>query len=441
MCPRPYGVYLCPWLLRLCGWLSICLLGSSGSTKAFDEDTVLKFKAYFKEAVHESKMENHRVRKCEIFYFLSDHSIQINELKMENSGVPQGNFMTKHQVPKDEDSFLSLEDFEIGGMLTIYGRTFHIIDANEAAKQTLADMGKDVSMVSDYPPDSYETYRMAVMTRETGKDPSVSHKIRKNPMKEFAEASLGNTVNNSAREGFLKYDRKVLRFIGIWDDRQSLYGDVLQFKIHYFLTDNTIEVLSVYGANSGRDPFPLLLRRGKLPKPGAEESFYHWEDFEIGAHLNVYNRMIELLDADEKTRDFYEGQGRPLAEALQLQEEEPPKFERQVPPYTGFGSEEDSLTSCVGSLVQVPTPPARFPCPPVPACLSACVSLSDSVAQAPRPVCRGGHTKSHCHAFARTDRAEEGPGAKQNASLLGEPRVEPARGRGPRVRPAVLPSR
>ena len=74
--------------------------------------------------------------------------------------------------------------------------------------------------------DVYTTLRAEFMSRETGRDDSVAHNIRKNPMKEFAEAQLGNTVNNETRRGFLEYDRKVLRLDCIWDDRERLYGDL-----------------------------------------------------------------------------------------------------------------------------------------------------------------------------------------------------------------------
>ncbi len=41
------------------------------------EMQVLCFYAYFKEAVHESNLENHRIRKCEILYYLEDDSMQV----------------------------------------------------------------------------------------------------------------------------------------------------------------------------------------------------------------------------------------------------------------------------------------------------------------------------------------------------------------------------
>lgn len=49
---------------------------------------VLRFFGYFKESVVESRLENYRIRKLTIYYYLEDHSIMINEPKQENSGTP-----------------------------------------------------------------------------------------------------------------------------------------------------------------------------------------------------------------------------------------------------------------------------------------------------------------------------------------------------------------
>mgnify|MGYP003612910647 CR=1 FL=1 len=42
---------------------------------------VLRFSGYFKEAVVESALENFRIRKLTIFYYLEDHSLSITEPK------------------------------------------------------------------------------------------------------------------------------------------------------------------------------------------------------------------------------------------------------------------------------------------------------------------------------------------------------------------------
>merc|ERR1719162_2618104 len=104
------------------------------------------------------------------------------------------------------------------------------------------------------------------MERETGADSSISRNQMKSPMKKFAEATLGNTVNNNGRAGHEKYDRKVLQFESVWDDRNSMYGQLTRYTLQYYLTDNTVEVLEVAQKNSGRDPFPKLLKRQLLKR-------------------------------------------------------------------------------------------------------------------------------------------------------------------------------
>ena len=58
---------------------------------AFDRQ-VLRFDAYFQEAVHEKAGEQYRIRKCKIYFYLEDDSIQVIEPDVGNSGIPQGEF-------------------------------------------------------------------------------------------------------------------------------------------------------------------------------------------------------------------------------------------------------------------------------------------------------------------------------------------------------------
>jgi len=45
-----------------------------------------------------------------------------------------------------------------------------------------------------------------------------------------------------------------------------LEGGINYFLLNFFLADSTIEVKEIRRHNSGKDPFPLLLNRKKLPK-------------------------------------------------------------------------------------------------------------------------------------------------------------------------------
>lgn len=60
--------------------------------------------------------------------------------------------------------------------------------------------------------------------------------------------------------------------------------------MHYFLSDDTIEIRAVHGPNSGRDPVPVMVKRGRIPKSiagGATSKAYHWSDFDVGVEVSI----------------------------------------------------------------------------------------------------------------------------------------------------------
>lgn len=67
-------------------------------------------------------------------------------------------------------------------------------------------------------------------------------------------------------------------------------SSIVALQVHYFLSDDTIEVRSVHGPNSGRDPVPVMVKRGRIPKSitgGASSEAYHWSDFDIGVEVST----------------------------------------------------------------------------------------------------------------------------------------------------------
>ena len=54
------------------------------------EKQVLRFYTYFVEDVVAQRLENERLRKCYLLYFLEDESMQVIEPQLTNSGIPQG---------------------------------------------------------------------------------------------------------------------------------------------------------------------------------------------------------------------------------------------------------------------------------------------------------------------------------------------------------------
>ena len=64
----------------------------------------MRFYGYFKESVVESRLENFKIRKLMVYYHLEDNSIMIIEPKEMNSGTPQGTFLKRQMVLKNDGS-------------------------------------------------------------------------------------------------------------------------------------------------------------------------------------------------------------------------------------------------------------------------------------------------------------------------------------------------
>lgn len=111
--------------MALLAWLAICL-------------QVLRFYGYFKEAVVESAVENHRVRKVVVQYYVTDGTIQVIEPKEDNSGIPQGTFLKRHRVEKAEGGgYVNATDLVVGSEVELYGRTYYLTDADDFTRDFL----------------------------------------------------------------------------------------------------------------------------------------------------------------------------------------------------------------------------------------------------------------------------------------------------------------
>ncbi|KAK9828561.1 hypothetical protein WJX72_000760 [[Myrmecia] bisecta] len=322
---------------------------------AFDR-MVLRFYAYFKESVPECEEENFRIRACVLLYYLEDGSLSVVEPKQDNSGLDQGTFLKRHRIPKADGSEVVLADLRIGGQLELYSRVFVILACDPFTRKFMTREGIELAPDQAMPEDPHARL---VKQKEAAQQALHQHK------------TAGRLTGDDPYK-FFTNDRKVLRFNCYWDDSGSLYGDVRLYELHYYLADDTVEVVEVLGGNSGRDPFPRFLHRMRLPKTtpviGArplsaasrarqDQDVYTWQELRIGSPVQelrigspvrVYNRTMWLYDCDDFTRRWYRdklGLGdaalapRPL-QALQKQARPP----IQVPPNTsGIGSELDSL--------------------------------------------------------------------------------------------------
>jgi len=134
------------------------------------------------------------------------------------------------------------------------------------------------------------------------------------------------------------------------------------FIIHYYLADDTIEIREVNFANSGRDAFPLLLKRQKLPRrlalnqPGQtiREEFIKADEIKYGEDFEVFGRKFFIKGCDHFTQNYFMekfGIHFPLGSVETANNPEGSNF--IIPPYNGFGDEEDSL-GYVYRLIPIP---------------------------------------------------------------------------------------
>nr|XP_046229787.1 EF-hand domain-containing protein 1 [Scatophagus argus] len=314
---------------------------------------VLRFFAYFVENILYSTEEEYRVHSVVICYYLEDDSMCIIEPRVENSGLPHGKRIKRHRLPKnDRGDHYVWKDLNLGMDLEVYGVKYHIIQCDAFTKEFMESEGIVLNDPEPMPVDPFS-------------------ERRKKPQSSYTTPSKPDRMRQ-----FLTMDRKVLRFFALWDDADSLYGDTRSVTIQYYLVDDTVEIREVHKLNSGKLAFPFLMRRQKLPKKMKPESetfpscvlkisedevdeYYSPKDFQVGQTVKLLGRAFLLYDCDGFTKEYYQ-KNHPDMEMSpmeipkktdQLQERK-----KEVPPYNGFGSLEDSLQNC---LSLIPEPPKK----------------------------------------------------------------------------------
>ncbi|KAJ3197354.1 EF-hand domain-containing member C2 [Irineochytrium annulatum] len=259
---------------------------------AFDRK-VLRFYAYFQEAVNEKREEQYRVRKVNIYFYLEDDTIHVSEPKTPNSGIPQGTLIRRHRIPRsnsEKGQHYIITDLNVEKEVTFYARTFKIVGCDDFTRGFLSHLNVGVPKNTTFPADPYQTHRNEMLARMKATRPSQP---------------------KSSLKKFLENDRRVLRFYCVWDDTNSVFGDVRHMIVHYYLSDDTIEIRESIPANSGRETNTLFLRRCKLPKHKSRqhsenpEDYFNERDLTIGSVLHLYGRPFVVCDCDEFTKSYY----------------------------------------------------------------------------------------------------------------------------------------
>jgi EF-hand domain-containing protein 1 len=300
-------------------------------------DRALKFNCFFTEQsaitsssgggmVQRERPDGKRVRRCTLFYHLADGTMNILEPRVPNSGIPQGTLVRRHRVPRVPDSatdFLGAADLKIGNVLDVYAKQITIASADRDTQNMMVELHlatrEGAAQQVDIPEDVFTTTRQ---------DIDSSKRVR-----------ARSTENKDTLKQFLENDRKVLRFFCAWDDRDSAYGDLRKFKMHIFLTDNSVELVEMHSPNSGFERFTTFMSRQK------PENFPDFADLYMGAKVEVFHRNFLLFDCDDSTRGFLRDLGVTQLDPLEVED---PDEAPQVSPPARTASQskmEGTLTS------------------------------------------------------------------------------------------------
>uniref|UniRef100_A0A8C9A0H1 EF-hand domain-containing protein 1 n=1 Tax=Prolemur simus TaxID=1328070 RepID=A0A8C9A0H1_PROSS len=191
--------------------------------------------------------------------------------------------------------------------------------------------------------------------------------LRKQPPRKYVTPSDFDQLKQ-----FLTFDKQVLRFYATWDDTDNMFGECRNYIIHYYLMDDTVEIREVHERNDGRDPFPLLVNRQRMPKVLVENAknfprcvleisdqevleWYTAKDFIVGKPLTILGRTFFIYDCDPFTRQYYKEKfGISDLPRIDVSKQEPPPVKQELPPYNGFGLFEDSAQNCFVLIPKAP---------------------------------------------------------------------------------------
>lgn len=356
-----------------------------------NDKQVLRFQAYFEEPVFSFNNFNNgnitqskRIRKMMIDYYLVDCSVAINELKQENSGLPQGRFVRRTKLEKPDGTLFQPQDFRVGGTFKLNNRKFYVVDANSKSRAYFEQkLGEKVPAAIPFPDDGFDEERKQV---DAGRQRVTTTKEKRDY----------NTADRTVLRFFCAYEEPVppeakdrgsasaafqsaasSPWVSAEDAGPNPFGESNKatghrlYTLHYYVYDDTVEVKSV--RTDGVQSFPYLLKKSRLPfnsvhppngvrishastkKFGGtentgdkmhaddideDERFVTYEDLRCGDVMMVYGHPLLLLSCDATTEAWYKGRGikqRPL----QVLDEAAGRAPVKVPPYNGFGDEAD----------------------------------------------------------------------------------------------------
>lgn len=239
--------------------------------------------------------------------------------------------------------------------IDVYSRVFRVVDCDDFTRSFYANEGYNLGDSEAYPDDPFAKTRAMINMKQNPPDLA--------EFKNYIEVQLKGGRPNKNLKSFLDNDRKVLSFSILWQDSSYDGGDKY-YTLNYFLSDCSVEVKEINTSNSGRFPFPMLLKRQKLAKapilthcPGMSmrtEEHYQPADIKCGDQITIFGRNCLIYNCDDYTKQWYEHHLGQTQVPVPLRKAPPSVQYQAVPKYNGYGTEEDSMGSVIALQPKVP---------------------------------------------------------------------------------------
>eukprot|EP00762_Andalucia_godoyi_P003250 ANDGO_06618.mRNA.1 hypothetical protein GUITHDRAFT_92634 len=292
------------------------LLGAEDSLKNFlaNDGKVLKFLAAWD---NRTEMFG-RIQYFIVLYFLADNTCQVITTpgpeafvgKTHAKREPLATLAKRGRLPKKfaglssmarrtENEFITPEDFYPGKSIDVYGRNLVVLDCDAFTRRYMSEKGLWVSYSDE---DSVE-----LVSRFLGAShPAKTFSREVPPHNNFgSEAdSLGNVLRLVPKPPrvdigkLLDNDGKILRFelrlVPTYvedDDEERL------FVLHYYLADDSIQVVEQRQRNSGRLG-GTFLKRSKVPEIAS------YRDIVPGSRIVLYSQAFDVLCMDEYSKNY-----------------------------------------------------------------------------------------------------------------------------------------
>ena len=236
---------------------------------------VLRFRCFFKQRVENSPLEQFRVRTLILSYFLEDESLQLAEPQTPNSGIDQGLFLNRSRVSKPDGSLFGPRDFICGRDICLHSRVYRICSMDEYTRKFYSSSGIDPGIECEIPS----------CLSDRGRPDFIS-----NPTSHSAPKIIKS----------LDDDGKVLSFESFWDDLAD-FGFRHYFELHWFLGDDTIELIEVFPRTESNAAHRAVFLRRK----SARDLNVSLRDLIIGNSMNMLSRTFHIYNCDRFTTDYF----------------------------------------------------------------------------------------------------------------------------------------